>query len=89
MEPTYCSPQGLYQSAFPPTVQKGSFFSTLSPTFIVCSFFDDGHSDLCEVESNALRVLLFAPGTPDCVSNLHPACFLYGAELTLFCAQEV
>ena len=51
--------------------------------------FDDGHSDPCEVESNALRVLLFAPRTPDCVSNLHPACFLYGAELTLFCAQEV
>ena len=33
----------------PPTVQEGSPFSTHSPAFIVCSFFDDGHSDWCEV----------------------------------------
>ena len=30
-------------------MQEGSFFSTLSPVFIVCRFFDDGHSDWCEV----------------------------------------
>ena len=29
-------------------MQQCSFFSTLSPTFIVCTFFDDGHSDQCE-----------------------------------------
>ena len=34
---------------FPPTVQEGSLFSTPSPAFIVCRFFDDDHSDWCEV----------------------------------------
>ena len=28
-----------------PTVQEGSLFSISSPAFIVCRFFDDGHSD--------------------------------------------
>ena len=40
---------GWYQFTFPPTVQEASFFSTTSAAFIVCIFFDDGHSDLCEV----------------------------------------
>ena len=48
-EPPYCSPQWLYQFTFPPTVKEGSLFSTPSPAFIVCRFFDDGHSDWCEV----------------------------------------
>ena len=30
-------------------MQEGSLFSTLSPAFIVCRLFDDGHSDWCEV----------------------------------------
>ena len=30
-------------------MQEGSFFSTPSPAFTVCRFFDDGHSDQCEV----------------------------------------
>ena len=29
--------------------KKIPFFSTPSPTFIVCRFFDDGHSDWCEL----------------------------------------
>ena len=29
----------------PTTVQEGSLFSTLSPAFIVCRCFDDGHSE--------------------------------------------
>ena len=29
-------------------MQEGSLFSTPSPAFIVCRFFDDGHSDQCE-----------------------------------------
>ena len=29
--------------------KKGSLFSTPSPAFIVCRFFDDGHSDWCEI----------------------------------------
>ena len=28
---------------------EGSLFSILSPAFIVCAFFDDGHSDQSEV----------------------------------------
>ena len=39
----------LYQFTFPPTVQKFSLFSTSASPFIVCKFFDDGHSDQCEV----------------------------------------
>ena len=30
-------------------MQEGSLFSTPSPAFIDCRFFDDGHSDQCEV----------------------------------------
>ena len=30
-------------------MQEGSLFSTPSPAFIVCRFFDDSHSDQCEV----------------------------------------
>ena len=30
---------------------EGSLFSTLSPAFIVCGFFDDRHSGWCEVIS--------------------------------------
>ena len=33
----------------PTTVLEGSLFSTSSPAFIVCRFFDGGHSDWCEV----------------------------------------
>ena len=43
------SPKGLYQLTFPSTSQEGSLFSTSSPAFIVCRFFDDVHSDRCEV----------------------------------------
>ena len=39
----------FYQFTFPPTVQEGFLFSTPSPAFIFYRFFDDGHSDLCEV----------------------------------------
>ena len=37
---------------FPLTVQEHSLFFTLSPAFIVCRLFDDGHSDWCEVVKN-------------------------------------
>ena len=40
---------GCNQFTFLPTVQKGSLFSTPSPAFIVSRFFDDGHSDQCEM----------------------------------------
>ena len=44
----YYFPQWLQQSAFPPTVQKCSLFSTPSPALVVCWFIDDSHSDRCE-----------------------------------------
>ena len=47
-ETSYSFSQWLYQLTLPPTVQKGSFFSISSLAFIVCKFFDDGHSDQCE-----------------------------------------
>ena len=48
-ESLYCFPQWLYQFAFPPTVQEGSLFSTLSPSFVIHRLFDNGHSDQGEV----------------------------------------
>ena len=45
----YWSLQWLYQFSFPPTVWKGSLFSTPSPAFIICRGFNDGHSDWCGV----------------------------------------
>ena len=48
-ESPYCSPLWLCQFTFPPTVQEGSLFSTPSPAFVVCRFFDDGHSDQHEM----------------------------------------
>ena len=32
-------------------MQEGSLFSRLSPALVVCSLFDDDHSDWCEVIS--------------------------------------
>ena len=43
----------------PPEVQEGSLFSTLSPA-LVCGFFDDGHSDKCEVKPHCSFDLHFS-----------------------------
>ena len=51
-ESPYRLPYWLDQFTFPPTVQEHSLFSTLSPAFIVCKHFDDGHFDWCEVISH-------------------------------------
>ena len=48
-EPPYCSPQWLYQFTLPPMVQEGSLFSIPLQHLLFVDFFDDGHSDLCEV----------------------------------------
>ena len=45
----FCAPQQLHQFTFLPKMQKGSLFSTASPLFTACRFFDDGHSDQCKV----------------------------------------
>ena len=44
----HCSPELLYQIAFPSTCE-GSLFSTPFPAFIVYRLFDDGHSDSHEM----------------------------------------
>ena len=44
----------------PPTVQEHSLFSTPSLAFIVCRYFDDGHSDQCEVISHCALDLYFS-----------------------------
>ena len=56
----YCASQRLYQFTFPPTVQEGSLPSTSSPAFVVCRFFDDDHSDWCEVISHCSFDLRFS-----------------------------
>ena len=48
-EPPYCLPQWLDQFTFPPTVQNGSLFSTPPPAFVICRYFNAGHSDQYEV----------------------------------------
>ena len=42
--------RSLYQLSYQgsPNRVGGSLFSTPSPAFIVCRFFNDGHSDWCE-----------------------------------------
>ena len=36
----------MYQFTFPLTLHKDSLFSTPSPAFLVCRFFDNSHSDV-------------------------------------------
>ena len=59
-ESLYHLPSWLYQLTFPPTVLEGSLCSTFSPAFIVYGFFDDGHSDWCEVISHCSFNLHFS-----------------------------
>ena len=47
-KPLYCFPQCLYELTFSTTLQASFLFSTSSPAFGICSFYD-GHSDHCEV----------------------------------------
>ena len=46
-------------------MQECSLFSTLSPEFIVCRFFYDGHSDWCEVISHCSFDLHFSNNEPE------------------------
>ena len=57
-----------YLFAFPPTVQDASLFSTSSPAFIVCRFFDDGHSDQYEVMPHYSFDLHFSNNERHCTS---------------------
>jgi hypothetical protein len=46
-------PEWLYKFAFPPppALYEGSFFPTSSPTPVVGGVFDDGYSNMGEMES--------------------------------------
>ena len=48
------------QLTFSPIVQEGFLSSALSPAFIVCGYFDDGHSDQYEVISHCSFDLHFS-----------------------------
>ena len=69
-ESPYRLPQWLNQFTFPPTLQEGSLFSTLSPALIVCRLFDDGHSDQCEVISHCNFDLHFS-NNEQCWASFH------------------
>ena len=45
-------PWWLHWFTFTPTVHKGSFFSTTSPTLVISCLFENSHSDKCEVISH-------------------------------------
>ena len=62
----------------PPEVQEGSLFSTLSPA-LVCGFFDDGHSDKCEVIVHCSFDLHFSKATLSSFSCAYwpSVCFLW------------
>ena len=47
-----CFPQQLQHYAFLPTVNKGSNFSTSSPTHTVLGFLSNNHPNKCEVSSH-------------------------------------
>ena len=51
-------------------MQERSLFSTRSPGFFVCRFFDDGHSDWCEVISHCSFDLYFS-NNERCSTSFH------------------
>jgi hypothetical protein len=53
---------GLHWLAFPPAVYDCSFFPTSSPTSVVFGVFDDGYSNMGEVESKCGFDLHFLSG---------------------------
>ena len=50
-------------------MQEGPLFSTLPPAFIICRFFDGGHSDQCPVASHCSFDLHFSNDL--CCASFH------------------
>ena len=67
------------QFTFPPTVLEASLLSTPSPAFVVYGFFNDNHSDLCEVVAHCSFDLHF--------SNNCQRLFLGGSDGKSICPQ--
>ena len=53
-------PKWLHPFTVPSSTLESPNFSTPSPAFIVCRFFDDGHSDWCEWVSHCSFDLYFS-----------------------------
>ena len=51
-------------------MQECSLFSTHSPAFVVCRFFDDGHSDWCEIITHCSFDLHFS-NNERCLAFFH------------------
>ena len=64
-------------------MQEGSLFSALSPAFIVCRLFDDGHSDQCRVISHCSFDLHFSNNK--IFLSLLAICCLYNLFLRNIC----